>query len=175
MVKNLPVIQEIDVQSLDQEDPLGMRMAIHSSILAWRIPWSEEPGRLQSLVSDLGLPEHSGDLPDALPSVVYVLFTATTNLLHPLIAVAVVQSLSHVQFFMTSWTAAHQAPLFFTTSWSLLKFMSIESVMLSNHLILCCPLILLPSIFPSIRVFNPSVTTSYYPCGLHQGKVITSK
>ena len=51
-------------------------------------------------------------------------------------------------------TAAHQSPLFFTISQSLLKFMSIEFVMLSNHLILCHPLLLLPSIFPSIRVFS---------------------
>ena len=57
-----------------------------------------------------------------------------------------------VQLFATPWTAAHQASLSFTISWSLLKLMSIESMMLSNHLILCCPL-LLPSIFPSIRVF----------------------
>ena len=62
-------------------------------------------------------------------------------------------SLSHVQLFATPWIAAHQASLSFTISWSLLKFMSIESVMLSNHLIFCCPLFLLPSIFPSIRVF----------------------
>ena len=66
----------------------------------------------------------------------------------------VVQSLSRVQLFVTPWTAAHQAPLSFTISWSLLKFMSIESVMLSNHLIFCLPLLLLPSIFPSIRVFS---------------------
>ena len=58
------------------------------------------------------------------------------------------------QLFVTSWTAACQAPLFFTVSWSLCKFMSIESVMLSSHLILCHPLILLPSIFLSIRVFS---------------------
>ena len=64
-----------------------------------------------------------------------------------------VQSLSDVQLFVTPWTAAHQASLSFTISWSLLKVMSIELVMLSNHLILCCPLLLLPSIFPSIRVF----------------------
>ena len=64
-----------------------------------------------------------------------------------------VQSLSHVQLFVIPWTAAHQASLFITNSWSLLKLMSIESVMLSNHLILCCPLLLPPSIFPSIRVF----------------------
>ena len=52
------------------------------------------------------------------------------------------------------WTAARQAPLSATNSWSLLKFMSIESVMLSNHLSLCCPLLLVPSIFPNIRVFS---------------------
>ena len=55
---------------------------------------------------------------------------------------------------MNPWTAAHQASLSFTSSWSLLKFMSIESVMPSNHLVLCHPLLLLPSIFPSIRVFS---------------------
>ena len=55
---------------------------------------------------------------------------------------------------VTSWTEAHQASLSSTVSWSLLKFMSINSVMLSNHLILCHPLLLLPSIFPSIRVFS---------------------
>ena len=64
-----------------------------------------------------------------------------------------VQSLSHVQFFVTPWSAAHQASLSITNSWSLLKFMSIESVMPSNHLILC-HLLLQPSIFPSIRVFS---------------------
>ena len=52
------------------------------------------------------------------------------------------------------WTAAQQASLSFTLSQSLLRFMSIESVMPSNHLIFCCPLLLLPSIFPSIRVFS---------------------
>ena len=55
---------------------------------------------------------------------------------------------------MNSWNAAHQASLSITNSLSLLKLMSIESVMPSNHLILCCPLLLLPSIFPSIRVFS---------------------
>ena len=64
-----------------------------------------------------------------------------------------VQLLSCVQLFVTPWTAAHQAFLSFTISWSLLKFMSIESVMPSNRLILCHPL-LLPSIFLSIRVFS---------------------
>ena len=66
----------------------------------------------------------------------------------------VVQSLSHVQLFGTPWTAAHQASLPFTISQSLLKLMSIESVMPSNHLILCHPLLLLPSSFSSIKVFS---------------------
>ena len=67
--------------------------------------------------------------------------------------VVVVQSLSYVQLFTTPWTAAHQASLPFTISWSLLKLISIESEMISNRLILCYPL-LLPSIFPSTRVFS---------------------
>ena len=65
-----------------------------------------------------------------------------------------VQSLGRVQLFVTPWTAACQASLSITNSRSLLKLMSIESVMPSNHLILCCPLLLPPSIFPSIRVFS---------------------
>ena len=67
---------------------------------------------------------------------------------------AVVQLLSHVHLFVTPWTEAHQASLSFTSSWSLLKFMCIELVMPSNHLILCHLLLLLPSIFPNIRVFS---------------------
>ena len=65
-----------------------------------------------------------------------------------------VQSLSHVRLFATPWTAARQASLSITSSWSLPKLMSIESVMPSNHLILSHPLLLLPSIFPSIRGFS---------------------
>ena len=65
-----------------------------------------------------------------------------------------VQSLSHVRLFVTLWTTARQASLSFTNSQSLLKLMPIESVMPSNHLILCHPLLLPPSIFPSIRVFS---------------------
>ena len=59
---------------------------------------------------------------------------------------------------MTLWTATHQASLSFSVSWSLLKLMSIESVTPSNHLILCCPLLLLPSIFPRIKVFSNELT-----------------
>ena len=68
--------------------------------------------------------------------------------------VVVVQLLSCIWLFVTSWTAAYEVPLFFTISQNLLKFMSIQSVIPSNHLILCCPLLLLPSVFPSIRVFS---------------------
>ena len=71
-----------------------------------------------------------------------------------LLRVSSVQSLSRVWLFATPWTAACQASLSFTSSRSLLKLLSIKSVMPSNHLILCCPLLLLPSIFPSIRGFS---------------------
>ena len=77
---------------------------------------------------------------------------------------ASVQSLSHVQLFATPWTAARQASLSITNSWSLPKLMSIELVMPSNHLILYRPLLLLPSIFPSIKVFsNESVLCIRWP------------
>ena len=69
-------------------------------------------------------------------------------------SVSSVQSLSRVWLFVTPWTTARQASLSITNSQSLPNLMSIESVMPSNHLILCCPLLLLPSIFPSIRVFS---------------------
>ena len=68
------------------------------------------------------------------------------------------QSLSRVRLFATPWTVAHQASLSFTISWSLLKFLSVELVMLSNHLILCHSFFLLSSIFPSIRVFSNEST-----------------
>ena len=78
--------------------------------------------------------------------------------------VVVLQSLSCVQLFMTSWTATRQASQSFTVSRSLLKLVSIESMMPSNHYILCCPLVLFPSIFPSIRVFsNESVLHVRWP------------
>ena len=72
----------------------------------------------------------------------------------PSVQFSSVQALSHVRLFATPWPAAHQASLSITNSQSLLKLMSIESVMPSNHLILCRPLLLPPSIFPSIRVFS---------------------
>ena len=85
----------------------------------------------------------------------------STSVLHNGLIVFV-KSLSLVSLFATSWTTAHQASLSFTISWSLLKLMSIESVMPSNHLILCCPLLLWPSIFPSIRVFFNGQTVSFF-------------
>ena len=75
-----------------------------------------------------------------------------------------VQSLNHVWLFATPWTAAHQASVSITNSQSSLKLMSFELVMPTNHLILCCPLVLLPSVFPSIRVFsNESVLHIRWP------------
>ena len=78
-------------------------------------------------------------------------FTVLTESRH---SVVVFQSLSRVRLFATPWTAAHQASLSFTVSQSLLKLLSSESVMPSNHLILCRPLLLPPSVFPSIRIFS---------------------
>ena len=74
---------------------------------------------------------------------------------------------------MTPWTKAPQASLAslsFTISWSLLRLMSIELVMPSNHLILCCPLLLLPSLFPSIRVFSSEVKSLHQVASLGDGE-----
>ena len=94
------------------------------------------------------------------PSLVYSLFFS----IYSWYRIVVVQLLSRVQLFATPWTAARQASLSFTISQSLLSFMSIELVMPSNLLVLCRPLLLLPSIFPSIRVFsNESVLCIRWP------------
>ena len=112
-------------------------METPSSTLAWKIPWTEEPIGLQSM----GLKE--SDMTKQLSSI---------------------QSLSHVQLSATPCTAACQASVSITNSRNLLKLMSMESVMLSNHLIPCHPLLLLPSIFPRIRVFsNESVLRIRWP------------
>ena len=82
----------------------------------------------------------------------------------PFFSLSSVQLLSHVRLFATLWTTACQASLPITNSWSLPKLMSLESVIPSNHLILCCPLLLLPWLFPSIRVFsNESVLCISWP------------
>ena len=84
--------------------------------------------------------------------------------MHPYAQFSSIQTVSHVQLFATPWTAACQASLSITDSQSLLKLMSIESVMPSNHLILCSPLLFPPSILPSIRVFsNESVLRIRWP------------
>ena len=80
--------------------------------------------------------------------------TVSSEVTFPWIQFSSVQSLSHVRLFATPWIAALQASLFITNCWSLPKSMSIELVMPSNHLILCHPFLLLPSIFPGIRVFS---------------------
>ena len=83
----------------------------------------------------------------------YILFTKRyINVC--IVCVAVVQLLSRVLLFVTPWTAAQQVSLSFSISQSLLRFMCIQLVILSNNLIFCCPLLLLPSVFPSIRVFS---------------------
>jgi len=79
-----------------------------------------------------------------------------------LVSSCIVQSLSRVQLFVTPWTVAHQDSLSYTISWALLKLMSIESVMPSNHFILCHPFFLLPPIFPNIRLF-PQGLCSRWP------------
>ena len=98
-----------------------------------------------------------------------------------------VQSLSHVRLFVTPWTAARQASLSTTNSWSPPKPMSMESMMPSSHLILCCPLLLLPSIFPNIRVFTDesglcirwpkywSFSFSISPSNEHPGLILVQK
>ena len=75
---------------------------------------------------------------------------------------------NHARFSVTPWTAAHQASLSFTVSWSLLKFVSMESVMPSNHRILCRRLLLLPSVFPSIRVFANELGLCQWVSSLNQ-------
>ena len=92
---------------------------------------------------------HSSSVQQALPGT-----QATSFSQNAFYYLSSVQLLSNVQLLATPWTAAHQASLSITNSRSLLKLMSIELVMPSNHLILCCPLLLLPSIFLSIRVFS---------------------
>ena len=92
------------------------------------------------------------------------LFITLKNTLKDSVQFSLVQSFSHVWLFATLWTAESQDSLSITNSQRLLKLMSIELVMPSNHLILCCPLLLLPSLFPSIRVFsNESVLCIRWP------------
>ena len=132
--KNLPAMQETQVRSLGWEDPLRR---------AWQptpvfLPGESHGQRSLAGYSPLGCKE--SDRTEQLTLTVYQFSS--------------VQSLSHVWLFVTPWTVAHQASLSITNSWSPPKLMSIELAMPSNHLILRRPLLLLPSIFPSIRVFS---------------------
>ena len=121
--------QQKGVRSLGWRDPWRRAWWPTPVFLPGESPWTEEPGRLQSIGSQRVRHDRSD-------------FSQSFH------------SLSRVWLFATPWTTAGQASLSITNSWSLLTLMSIESVMPFNHLILCHPLLLLPSIFPSIRVFS---------------------
>ena len=142
-------------------------MATHSSVLAWRIPEMGEPSGLPSMGSHRVGHDWSNSSSSSsrmtlnwnacicwfMHSFICMFLSFIQYLLNGNY-VAVVQSFSHVWLFETPGTAAYQASPSSTVIQSLLKLMFIESVMPYNHLILCCPLLLLPSIFPSIRVFS---------------------
>ena len=134
------------VWSLGQEDPLEEDMATYSSILAQRILWTQETGWLRPMGSQRVGHDWS-DLPCTYQWEVINQRCLCNK------ASIVVQSLSRVQLFCDPIDCSTPASLSFTISWGLLKLISIELVMPSNHLILCHPLLLLPSVFPSIRVF----------------------
>ena len=150
MVKHLPMMRETRLRSLGREDPLEKEMATHSSTLAWKILWIEEPGGLQTL----GLQRVGHNWASLLhwPTTIdshYILLRWEIPA-----QFSSVQSLSRVQLFVTLRTAARQASLSITNSWSLLKLVSIESVMPSNHLILYSPLLFPP--FPASGSFQMS-------------------
>ena len=124
------------------------------NIFCWLLSMNGEDVTLISALLSLPFPRvHSCPL-FALSFSLYIYLHTRTYM----ISVSSVQSFSHVRLFATPWTAAHWASLSVTNSWSPPKPMSIEMVMPSNHLILCHPLLLLPSIFPSIRVFSSELT-----------------
>ena len=119
--------------------------------LAYCSPWGRKESDTTEQLNWTGKDMHLGDLPGSpwqlrLPDWLHRLWVWS-------LVLVVVQVFSPIQLLVTPWTAAHQASWSFTVSWSLLKLMSIELMMPSNHLILCCPLPL-PSNFPSIRVFS---------------------
>ena len=97
---------------------------------------------------------HSTLNPQQISQILDCMTLVSFSLCHFIVQLSSVQSLSRIRLFTTPWTTAPQASLSITNSQSLFKLISIESVMLSNHLILCHPLILLPSIFPRFRVFS---------------------
>ena len=130
------------------------------SICRFVVSWSSECSvlLLKSTISHLDL--YSSVHSNYLTSLGFLVFKRNSKLSHLPCNLCSYCSLSRVQFFVTPWAAACQAPLSSTVSQSLLTFMSIESVMLSNHVILYCPFLLLLSMFPSISLFQ-WVTSSH--------------
>ena len=135
-------------------DPLDytVHVILQARILEWvSFPFSN-PGiepRSRTLQADGFIKLNVITMTNQTPKDTYYL----TSLLITIVAIVIVQSLSRVHLLVTPWIAVHQASLSFTISQRLFRIRSIESLMPSNHLILCNPLLLLPSIFPSIRVF----------------------
>ena len=145
MVKNLPAVCETWVWFLGWEDPLEEGIATYSSILAWRILMDR--GAWQATVHGWQRVRYdSWNLED-----LFLQGWQFLSNMNPLFLLFIHSVMSDSA---TPWTIAHQASLSFTISQSLLKFMSVESVIPSNHLILCHPLLLLPLIFSSTKVFK---------------------
>ena len=123
----------------------------------WGAWWASIYGVAQSRTQLKQLSSSSSSSRSSRQGTVYML-----DRLNPSVQFSSVQSFSHVRLFATPWTVAHQPSLSITNSWSLLKLMSIKLVMPSNHRILCCPLLLLPSIFLSIRVSSSHQVAKYW-------------
>ena len=128
-------------------------------------PGSSIHGILQArILKCVAMPSYRGSSPPRVGTHISCISCIADRFFYPLFSSGSVQSLSRVWLFTTPWTAARQASLSITNSQSLLKLMSIKSVMPSNHLILCWPLLLMPSIFPCIRIFfNESVLHIRWP------------
>ena len=156
MVKKLPAMWQTWAQFLGWEDTLEGELVSHSNILMDRGALWATVHRVTKSWTWLVTNIHISKL----------IKMQILNICNFYILI-VVQSLSHVWLLATPWTAAHQASLSFTISQSLLKLMSIELMMPSNHLIFCCPLLLLPSVFPSIFPMNLLFTSGGQCMKLH--------
>ena len=166
MVKNAPAVLETWVRSLGSEDPLEESVATYSTILAWRIPidrgawWATVRGVAKSqtrlshwsdlILSSMPNSERESESCSVLSDSLQLFATVSVQFS------SVAQLLSHVRLFAIPWIAAHQASLSITNSRSSLRLTSIESVMLSSHLILCRPLLLLPQSLPASESFPMS-------------------
>ena len=129
-------------------DSATPRTVAHQAPCPWDSPGKNTGVGCHALIQGIFLTQASN------PRLLHLLYWQAGSL--PLVppSVVVVQSPSHVQLLVTPWTAAQETSLSFTISPSLLKLMSVELVMSSNHLILSCLILLLPSVFPSIKVFS---------------------